>query len=808
MSSSINNKRHSLGIAIAIALSTSGYSSLSVAEEQTADSNKDIEVILVKGGKRPKTLNEVPASVSVIGGETLAQMKIDNMEDMSKSLPNVSISANAIQDTISIRGINSDLQSGGEQSVGIFVDGVYHGRGVQSRYSFLDVETLEVLRGPQGALFGKNTIGGVLSINPAQPKEDLEAKITTGWETEAEQIETSGFVTGALNDDASLKARLAFKYKDNDKGYMENHVKDETGITSEDLSYRGIFDWQASDALAVNFRLESGEQEANGIYWEMTELTGPLAPVIASFGEDGAVNHKGSGSNMDYPGLGFNGEDTTYYMDTNFDEYALKANYALSAGTFTVMAAQSEYDFVRSVDADFGPLPILQFTDREEFEQTSFEARFVSKDSDTFEYIAGVYYQSSDLLTNGVTEAATAPGTAVGGAFNGAILGMTGGALDIFPEYGLTSRFHQLDQESDMWAVFAQVGIGLTDNLKLELSGRYADEEKDAIQEVDLYGGTGYGQTSGNPLSNPLEQMFWGLAVFEAQPHQNDLNRSESHFTPSASLSWTVNEDTNLYVSYAEGVKGGGFNALAMTADPAAAEYEEEEATSFEIGGKFSLLDGSAKLNVAVFNTKFDDMQTTQFTGGTTFVVANAAEATSQGLELDLVWNLTEDWTLFSNFGYIDFEFDSYENAGCTAMQIVNGGYANGAACSADGGNDLSGKTNQDVPEITAMLGLEYATNLGEFELISRVNLSHSDEYYAAADLDESSKVDAFTLVDASIKLVSPDGDWDVAFIGRNLSDEEYFYYHNDTPLLSGSHQAGTAAPATYTVQFSYHYMN
>ncbi len=806
MRNTLNIKRHPLGVAVAVALMAGSYSQQVLADDAAATIDQDMEVILVKGAKRPKSLNEVPASVAVIGGETLEQMKIDNMENLSKGLPNVTISANAIQDTISIRGINSDLQAGGEQSVGIFVDGVYHGRGVQSRFSFLDVGTVEVLRGPQGALFGKNTIAGVLAINPAQPREDMEAKLTTGWETETEQVETSGFVTGKLNESGTLKGRLAFKYKDNDKGFIDNISVGDDGVRTEDFSYRGILDWQATDALTFNLRMDSGKQEQNGIYWELEELGGPLAPLIESFGEDGRLNHKGTGTNNIpgtdtlYPGLGYKGKDTPFYMDTNYDEYALKADYKVDQGTFTVIAAKSEYDFDRTLDADFGPLPILQFTDREDFDQTSFEARFVSNNSDTFEYILGVYYQESDLEVSGVTDVASGPGTPVGDAANGAI--------GVYPEYIATSRYHVLDQDSDMWAVFGQVGFGLTEDLKLELSARYSDEDKDGTQAVSLYGGTGGGQIGGTPLTNPVEIGFWGLAVLDAIEHSNELDRNETHFSPAASLSWTVDNNTNLYASYAEGVKGGGFNSFAMSEDPEEAEYDEEEATSYEIGGKFNLLDGSLKLNTAAFYTEFDDMQTTQFTGGTTFVVANAAEATSKGIEMDMVWNITDEWTLYSNFGWIDFEFDSYKNAGCTAMQIVEGGHANGGACAAAGGNDLSGETNQDVADYTGSLAVQYATMIGEYELVTRIDANYTDEYYAAPDLDEASLVDSYTLVDASVRLISPEGDWDIAFIGRNLTDKEYFMYHNDTPLVTGAHQAGTAAPATYTFQFSYHFID
>ncbi|QOL24585.1 TonB-dependent receptor [Thalassotalea sp. LPB0316] len=785
-------------LAVSTALACTSYSAMSIAQ-QNEGAEKEVEVIVVKGAKRPKTLQEVSASVNVIGGEEMAQMKIERLDDLSSSLPNVSISANAIQDTISMRGINSDLQAGGEQSVGIFVDGIFHGRGIQSRFSFLDVETVEVLRGPQGALFGKNTIAGVISINPAQAREDFEGSVTVGYETQQQQIETRGYITGALSDDGSVKGRLAFKYNDNDKGLMKNAIDNSTGSIQTDMAIRGMLDWEVNDALSFNFRAEQGVQEQQGIWWELATLAGPLAPVIESLGEDGTVNHIGTGSQMGYPGLSYKGEEVALF-DANFSEYAFKTNYNTDAGTFTFIAAQSNYDFDRTLDADFGPLPIIHFSDFEDYEQTSLEARFVSQDNDSFEYLFGVYYQDSDLVAEGITDTATNQTSAVGGAFFG--------ALGFFPEHHVTSRYAVLDQNSETLAIFGQVGIGLTENLKLELSGRYSEEDKTATQAVSLFGGVGNGTRDGLPITNPIENYFWSIAVLEATPHANDLERNESHFSPNVNLNWTLNQDTNLYVSYSKGFKGGGFNSFAMSADPAEAEYEDEEATSFEVGGKFVLAEGAATLNAAIFDTDYDNMQTTQFTGGTTFIVSNAAQATSQGLELDLTWLVSDDWTVYSTFGYIDFEFVSYENAGCTALQVVEGGYANAAACAAAGGNDLSGKTNQDVPKFTASVGLEYMTTVGEYDLISRLNLNHSDDFFAAPDLDPESKVDAFTLVDLSMRLASPDGDWDVAFIARNLTDEKYFYYHNDTPLLTGSHQVATMPSSTYTLQFSYHFMD
>ena len=270
--------------------------------------------------------------------------------------------------------------------------------------------------------------------------------------------------------------------------------------------------------------------------------------------------------------------------------------------------------------------------------------------------------KASDLLVDAVADFATAPGTPVAGAF------------PIPIEHAVTSRFNELEQETDTLAVFGQVTFGLTESLKLELSGRYSKEEKTGRQTVEVYGGTGDGSKSGLPLTNPMELFIWSQAIMEAYPHSVPLSREENLFSPSASLSWLASDSASFYLSVSKGFKGGGFNAIAMSPDLDEIEYENEEAISSEIGGKFEFFDGSVLLNTALFNVAYDNMQTTLFTGGTTFVVENAAKATSRGLEAELRWLINDEFTFDANFGYIDFEFDDYKNAGCTAQQIIDSG--------------------------------------------------------------------------------------------------------------------------------------
>ncbi|AAZ25234.1 TonB-dependent receptor [Colwellia psychrerythraea] len=760
--------------------------------ESTVDT-KDVEVIEVRGGQRVKTLREVPASVSVISGESLSQMKINKLDDLSQSLPNVSISENAVQDTISIRGVNSDLQAGGEQSVGIFLDGVYHGRGVQSRFSFMDVDAIEVLRGPQGSLFGKNTVGGVISILPAQPKDYFEAKLTAAYEFEYEKVDYSGYVTGALNESGSLTGRFAFKGSNSEEGWVENEANGETMPTKEDSALRGILNWQVNDDFKVNLRAENGTFETKGAPYEILYLedSQPITGLARMFGAEANIDGKTNISNGNYPGLGFNGEETPYFMDANFSEYALKSYYKIDQGTISATIAQSNLDFVRSQDADFGPLPVIQFSESEDYQQNSVELRFVSEDNDDFEYLFGVFWQNSDLLVDAVADFATAPGTPVAGAF------------PIPIEHAVTSRFNELEQETDSLALFGQVTFGLTESLKLELSGRYSKEEKTGRQTVEVYGGTGDGSKSGLPLTNPTELFIWSQAIMEAFPHSVPVSREENLFSPSASLTWLASDSASFYVSVSKGFKGGGFNAIAMSPDLDEIEYENEEAISSEIGGKFEFFDGTVLLNTAIFNVAYDNMQTTLFTGGTTFVVENAAKATSRGLEAELRWLINDEFTLDANLGYIDFEFDDYKNAGCTAQQVIDSGLT-GSACAAAGLNDLSGKTNQDVPEITLSLSLQHEFAINEYVVTSRIDSNYVDDFFATADLDPITVQEAYIVWNAAVSIASSDGLWKTDLIFKNITDESYFYYANDVPLFAGSQFASFSQPSTVTLQFSY----
>ena len=542
-------------------------------------------------------------------------------------------------------------------------------------------------------------------------------------------------------------------------------------------------------------------------------------------------------------------------LDGDVSEYALTMNHdTANGGEITAIAAYSMYDFDRFLDADFNPLPIVRFDDTEDFEQSSFELRYASPADNRTSFIAGLYYQDNSLYADGLSSfnftsinSLTTGGCLVNGGVIGTDLTSTLGGnfvagsntaltrtcinaflSNIFVANGIEgfNRYASLDQDDTVKAIFGEVKYDLTDTVTAKVGVRYTQENKTAKQGVYAARYADRGRES-IPASSPFAPLY-ALAldlVGEATEHSFDLGRDEGSFTWSATGSWDYSDDAMFYASASTGFKAGGFNSFAFRADPAEAEFEEEEALSFELGGKFTLADGTAELNVAVFNSEFDNLQTSLFAGSTSFVVQNAAKATSKGLEIDGRWQATDNLMLTGSAAYTDFSFDSFPNAGCTVDQLIElrEGVWSGAVtvpgvsaplgalltlqnCGDLGLNDLTGRTSENTPEFSANLGLNHIATISNFELISNLDLNYQGEQYRAADLDPFALDDATLRINASLTLGKIDGNWDVSLIGNNLTDKNNINYLNDSPLFDQSRQVAIMPPRSLSLRFRYIY--
>lgn len=838
-----------------------------------------LEEVVVTAQKRKESLMDVPISVSVIDGEKIRNAGIHGLEDMAVYVPNFQISHDPISDKINIRGIQSGEQAGFEQSVATFVDGVFRGRGIQSRYSFLDVDMVEVLRGPQPTLFGKNTIAGALNIRTAKPTADLQTELSVQYNTEFEEVELQGHISGPLSD--SLRGRVVLLSRNMREGWVENMAYDEDNPDSEESFGRISLEWDASESTQVSFRYEAGDAEITGQPWVLAEA-GPLTPMLQAAGIPSGKNPKtwmgnnGFGSFPGDPVLDFG---SVGKLDGDSTESVLTIEHELASGSLiTAILGYSEYQFDRFLDADFNPLSIVRFDDSEDYEQTSFEFRLTSETGGTFEYIAGAYYQDSQLFVDGLTQfnmagigALLGGNCAMGGATDQIVVtgdpttdafltamnvainvpGSSAGLANACGQAAIAqtlvpagatgaARYASLDQDSESWAIFSQLTWNVTDQLRATLGLRYTEEEKKASQ---LAYAPVYAERDNTPLdlTSPINaaQAAASFLVGEFTPHRftssdPGMERNEESFTWSLNLQYDVNPDIMVYASAATGFKAGGFNSFYMGlpsnagAQSRDVNFNEEEVLTFELGSKMTLLDGAAELNIAAFRTQYDDLQAAIFSGGTTFIVQNIAEATSQGLELDGRWQATEKLMLQASVAYLDFEYDAFPNQACVAEQlrdfqegiyqasIAAGDFpaAAGAAllinngvCAAAGVNDLKGKGSDNAPEWSASLVANYKQPIGNSYLLeTSIDLSFTDDVYRASDLDPVSREDAFVKINAALIFGPVTGKWDFSVVGRNLTDEDTYSFVNDAPLFLTTRFARLDAPRSIAMRLRYRF--
>ncbi|MBL4870137.1 MAG: TonB-dependent receptor, partial [Robiginitomaculum sp.] len=560
-----------------IALSTLLLASIA-SGAQAQSTGPVLDEIIVTAQKRAESIMDVPVSVSAVSGAKIEALGIQRGEDLSALIPNFSIQTDPIGDKINIRGIQSGNNAGLEQSVSTFVDGVYRGRGMQSRLAFLDVGRVEVLRGPQGTLFGKNTIGGAINIVSAQPTDEFEGSVTGAYTFDGiNEYTVKGFLSGPLSD--TVRGRVAGQYRDITKGYIDNIYYNESSPQINEFGMRGTLEWDASPDTLVTARLEYGEFDRQGQNFSMIE-NGPLA----AFGiAEGLYREANIGAIDPVLDIGSSGTHVGDILESS-----LTVSHAVGDAEITAIASYSAYDFQRECDCDFSALDLIRFDDSEDFEQFTFEARYASDSSQKFNYIGGAYFLYNTLLAQGDTyfNVRSTPGlgdlaidtvlaggcAAAGGDPNNRSCILSGlvTAFDGTPlAYTDFNRLHELDQEDTVFAVSAQATYDLSDTFSATGGLRFTTEKKTATQSAvaNDFGTRNANNIVGNSAlyaanSAPGFEPFSTLA--EGAVHSNDLSRKENSVTWSANLEWEPVSGRMFYASAGTGFKAGGFNSFAI----------------------------------------------------------------------------------------------------------------------------------------------------------------------------------------------------------------------------------------------------
>lgn len=795
---------------LAIAVGILSSQAFMQANAQSPDGR--LEEIIVTSQKRAQSLQDVPISVAAVTGDKLADAGIENLDDLTSYLPNIHFTESGISTQVRIRGIGSDNSQGFEQSVGMYIDGIYYGRAQLFRTPMMDMERVELLRGPQSILFGKNSIAGALNLATAKPTDEFEGKVSVSHEFEHNQDEVNAVISGPLTE--NLRARVAVRTYEED-GYFFNTFKEVDEADTEEQAARITLDWTPTDTLAFTLKAEKNEFETKGRPIEVISDV-PQTAGGATFAQTlGLLSAPVFDSNLNYQRQA----DANEFSDNEITNITLTTSYEFNDHTLTFVTGKLSFDYTELCDCDFTSAEILNLELFEDYDQFSQEIRITSPLGETFEWIGGLFYQDYDQ-------------TFRDNSFTSGDNLLTRVGLSAIANTSADRRF---EQSSEAWAVFGQVTWNISDSLRATFGARYTQEDKEASKVLNIL------DINGQPVNDPVIGFTYLSAfVLESeaatvdftpganfgQPLQNSghnisAERDESAFTPLVIVEYDFTPDTLLYASFTTGFKAGGFDPRSnsvgdfASSSPAGPEqnptrnfeFEEETAVAAEIGIKTSLADGRGELNVSLYRTDYEDLQISQFDGGAGFNVGNAGETRVQGIEVDGRWLLTDGLTGRYGISFLDFEYTDFPNGNCNLTQI-NDASVGTADLDGDGDFELcnyTGRRGVYTPEYTVNLGLDYFTPITDsIDFVSFIDVQQVDGHNVHVNLDPIGEIDSYTLLSLRVGLEGEK--WSVGVLGKNLLDEEVLSYAADLPLSASnfntsSQYAIVRRPATVALE-------
>lgn len=704
-----------------------------------------LEEVTVTATKRDENIQDVPVSVAAVSNDKMEKMGLMDMEDLSLLVPNFEINSGSILPNLYIRGLGGGTAHSIEQSAGRFVDEVYISRAAINFHPFLDVAGIEVLRGPQGTLFGKNTAAGALIVRTADPTEEFTYGFdisTSQYETTGGQTEVSGFVSGSLGE--NVTARFAAMYRDWDSFYINTFDGlGPDGAQREDYGARLKLRWDVSDRTTVNLKLEHMEYDtfgpdtaensglAGGVNgpWQGLAINSGVSPELAATFNDELdwriqLNCEEAFS-APGPQAGQSIGAWCPRRDQDSQNYTLDIEHEFDAGTLRWISAIQEYDYEhRFHGADQGAVNLFRAQREEQFEGFTQEVRFTSSESEKYDYIIGLYYEDSNLEREQTSD-----------------LNLPGGPF--FREE------EPWNQDTETFALFGQVRWYLSERTTAIIGGRWSTEDKDF--EFERFH-TEYQGTA--PVITP------GDIALRSE------SRSEDKFTPSLTLQFDVNDSVMLFATAARGHKTGGFSDR-VDAQDTDIEFDEEVVDSLEFGMKSTLLDGALNLNATVFFMDVEGLQLSTQVEGTVadFVVGNAADSTVNGVELEWAWALSDQLMFGGNYAYTDATYDEFVGAGSCPGEFLN---QNGIC-------DLSGLPLQFAPEHKGSLYFDYEVpdTFGGWDLGLRGDVTHTGEQFTDISYFDEVFQESVWTFNAGIRLISPDDNITVQLLGKNLTNEK-----------------------------------
>lgn len=746
----------------------------------TAEADDDVPVIVVQARRQNETLQEVPVTVTAIGGETLERYSIDQVADFTSRVPtlNVQVGGSGSGGQLSLRGVgSSNISAAFDSAVAFEYDGVVVSTMRMVQAGFFDVEQVDVLRGPQSLFFGKSATAGVLSLRSANPTSTWEVGMRGSYEFEEKGYLVSGYISGPITD--TLGIRVAAQFNDIDEFQLLQAgtpaVNQKRGLT--DFIGRVTLDWNPSDVFRANLKVQYTRNENDGAIGTAEigcGANGTADPVVLLGGaisipagydcnifdqryylSDAAVPlapgvptpSKAAGRN----GVPF-GESDIWFGRLQFD---LDLSETLTLTSVTGLLNMDATDFDCYAYGGFlaGPggtrLPgAAGCSDpRNALEQYSQELRLASDFDGPINFMLGAFYEDRTFI------------------FDTAQQGVNISFLGPDPVTGFTYDWDKTHTtKTEALSFFGSVSFDITEQLELSGGLRWTDERK--VQTIAV------------PY---LHTFLQGPGFVRPGFFSGPINFKDDNFSPEVTLRYKATDDVNIFASFKTGFKSGGIdnsalpsNSLsqaALSGDFSSLIFQSEKAKGGEVGIKSQWSDRDVTLNLTGYYYVFEDLQVQNFNAVTIqFVTSNAGELTTKGVDLEAGWRTpVEGLNLSANLSYLDAQY--------TAQFLQPGGQG--------GVIDLNGRRGSQAPEWAGNIAADWTVPLGDsLELFLSGNAAYNDGYIT----DETSFNDyvqpSFWLFDANISIGDPEGKWKLSLVGQNLSDKIFVITSGGRPFL------------------------
>ena len=708
--------------------------------------------VIVTAQKRRESNTDVPIAITALSSEAIAAQRVNQVTDLAGLVPNLDIKEQvpgAIP-VITIRGVGlNDFGAANNPSAGVYVDQVYVASIAMMSFDFYDLERIEVLKGPQGTLYGRNSTAGAINVITQKPRGAFEAYTTLGY-GDYDTMEAEGALNTPLGDSAAL--RISAKSIQQSEGYWESRELPGETIGERDV-IMGRMQLAASpgDAVDLNLKIEGsrsrselGQPEFFGTIDPATG--GPCAPILA-----GRIDNTQCTDLLGYTDVDGDPYVGDWARDAVYDSDNLGATLTVDAhlGEMTLTSVTGYVDFDRTfdIDSDATPARELDFLETDDVRQFSQELRLAG-DSALLEWLVGAFYSRDEVVTS-----------------------IPGQHDDLL----FTRTLVSVDQDTDSAAAFANGDWRLADRLSLVTGLRYTWEERRYV------GGT----TDLNPygasclLSPTCTPGFIGPATLTGV----DTTIEDRNWSWRVGLEYQPAKARLLYATVSRGTKSGGFFSGISTADLQLEPFLPEELTAYEVGFKASF--ANLYLAASAFHYDYSDIQTFIAVDIGPFIIqrlGNVSEATVNGVDIEATWAPVEALTLQANIGWLDTKLGAFSTLTGPVPE----------------GNELP-----NSPEMTLGVLARYETTLTQaLGGLIQVDASYSDAVFKDAINDPVIAADSYTIVNARLGLFSETRDWEVMLWGKNLDDERYVVQGLNSGLGAGNRNYNP--PRTYGVSFTY----